>query len=104
MVFSRRSAFAARQGISDPIVLAHGEAMLATDDNTTFIGADMREPDVILGDPRLKALIDFDEPVAVLEFVPDDEEAAGLVRRFAEAMPPGSRSPAPGSVRTRSRR
>lgn len=81
---------------NDPIVLAHGEALLATDDHTTFIGADMREPDVILGDPRLKALIDFDEPVAVLfvsvlQFVPDDEEAAGLVRRFAEAVPPGSR-------------
>lgn len=81
---------------NDPIVLAHGEAMLARDDHTTFIGADMREPEAILGDPRLKALIDFDEPVAVLfvsvlQFVPDDEEAAGLVRRFAEAVPPGSR-------------
>jgi O-Methyltransferase involved in polyketide biosynthesis len=80
---------------NDPIVLAHGEALLARDDNTTFVEADMRRPDVILSHPKLKELIDFSRPVAVLfvsvlQFVTDDGEAAGLVRRFREELCPGS--------------
>jgi hypothetical protein len=44
---------------------------------------------------RLKELIDFSRPVAVLfvsvlQFVPDDGEAAGLVRRFRQELCPGS--------------
>jgi hypothetical protein len=81
---------------NDPIVLAHGEAMLATNGNTVFIQADIRRPEEILSDPRLKALIDFSEPVAVLfvsvlQFVPDDGEAAGVVRRFSRELCSGSR-------------
>jgi hypothetical protein len=80
---------------NDPIVLAHGEALLATDDNTVVIQADMRRPDAILSHPKLTSLIDFSQPVAVLfvsvlQFVPDDEEAAQIVRRFREAICAGS--------------
>jgi hypothetical protein len=80
---------------NDPIVLAHGEALLVTDENTTFIEADMRRPDLILAHPRLNELIDFSQPVAVLfvstlQFVTDDDEAAGLVRAFCDAVPAGS--------------
>ncbi len=49
----------------DPIVLAHGRALLAEDDTTTIIQADMRDPG-ILDHPDLVRLIDFDRPVAVL--------------------------------------
>src|SRR5436309_12336170 len=44
---------------NDPIVLAHGRALLATNDATTVITADMREPDAILANPELNRLIDF---------------------------------------------
>ncbi|WP_433664089.1 SAM-dependent methyltransferase [Nocardia sp. CA-128927] len=51
----------------DPIVLAHGRAMLAeARANTTVITADMRSPETILADPDVERLIDFSEPVAVL--------------------------------------
>ena len=49
----------------DPIVLAHGRALLAEDDTTTIIQADMRDPG-ILHHPDLVRLIDFDRPLAVL--------------------------------------
>ncbi|MPY79094.1 MAG: hypothetical protein GEV04_11495 [Actinophytocola sp.] len=50
----------------DPIVLAHGRALLAKDSATTVITADMREPETILEHPDTRRLIDFSEPVAVL--------------------------------------
>lgn len=50
----------------DPIVLAHGRALLADNAATTVITADMRDPESILNHPDTQRLIDFDEPVAVL--------------------------------------
>ena len=50
----------------DPIVLAHARALLARDDSTVVIGADMRDHEAILEHPDVQRMIDFDEPVAVL--------------------------------------
>jgi S-adenosyl methyltransferase len=50
----------------DPIVLAHGRALLAANEATTVITADMREPESILAHPDTRRLIDFAQPVAVL--------------------------------------
>ncbi|REE98551.1 S-adenosyl methyltransferase [Thermomonospora umbrina] len=50
----------------DPIVLAHGRALLADDETTTVINADMRDTDAVLGHPDLVRLIDFDRPLAAL--------------------------------------
>lgn len=50
----------------DPIVLAHGRALLADNQNTTVITADMRDPEAILNHPDTRRLIDFSQPVAVL--------------------------------------
>jgi hypothetical protein len=50
----------------DPIVLAHARALLASDDSTTVITADMRDHETVLAHPDVQRLIDFDEPVAVL--------------------------------------
>jgi hypothetical protein len=51
---------------NDPVVLVHGRALLAADENTTVVTADMREPASILGHPETQRLIDFDEPLGVL--------------------------------------
>lgn len=80
---------------NDPIVLAHGRALLAGSPGTTVINADMREPHTVLDDPGLQALIDFSRPVAVLfvavlHFVTDAEDPAGLVKAFRSVMAPGS--------------
>lgn len=51
----------------DPIVLAHGRALLAgRRATTTVVTADMRTPEAILANPDVERLIDFTEPVAVL--------------------------------------
>ncbi|MQA06861.1 MAG: hypothetical protein GEV07_30600 [Streptosporangiales bacterium] len=50
----------------DPIVLAHGRALLAKNKVTTVITADMRDPDTILQHPDTQRLIDFSKPLAIL--------------------------------------
>ena len=80
---------------NDPIVLAHGRALLAENDNTTVIQADLREPKAILEHPDTVRLIDFSEPVGVifsatLHHVNDDEDPAGIVRYWRDNVPSGS--------------
>ncbi|MDN3359562.1 SAM-dependent methyltransferase [Actinomadura sp. DC4] len=79
---------------NDPVVSSHGRALLALDEQTAVVEADMRDPDAILGDPHVTKLIDFDRPlcvlfVAVLHFIPDQEDPAALVRRYRDALRPG---------------
>jgi SAM-dependent methyltransferase len=51
---------------NDPIVLAHGRALLAENDRTTVIQADLHDPESIFSHPETRALIRTDEPFAVL--------------------------------------
>ena len=79
----------------DPLAVAHGRALLAVDANTRYIHGDLREPQKILDDPQVRALIDFDRPVAVLvvatlHFIGDQDDPAGILRRLRERMAPGS--------------
>ncbi|MGW4770927.1 SAM-dependent methyltransferase [Nocardia sp. NPDC004278] len=80
---------------SDPIVLAHGRALLATDANTTVIQADARDPKSIRDHPEVARLIDFAQPVAVifssiLHHLNDDEEPAEVMRFWNDQIPSGS--------------
>ncbi|MFF1817255.1 SAM-dependent methyltransferase [Kribbella sp. NPDC058245] len=79
---------------NDPIVLAHGRAMLAENENTIVIQADLREPKAIY-DQVAGELIDFAQPVAIifsatLHHVNDDEDPAGLVRFWHDRIVSGS--------------
>jgi hypothetical protein len=79
----------------DPVVLTHGNALLATDDGVTVIRADMREPAEVLGHPEVARMIDFSQPVgvlilAVLHFVGDDEGPAQIVAGYRDRVPAGS--------------
>ncbi|WP_316528826.1 SAM-dependent methyltransferase [Kitasatospora brasiliensis] len=80
---------------NDPTVLAHGRALLAADPRTALVEADLLEPERLLDDPDVRRLIDFGRPVglvlsAVLHHFEDSERPAGLVRWWAERLPPGS--------------
>jgi S-adenosyl methyltransferase len=82
---------------NDPIVLAHARALMTSDPAgaTTFIQADLREPDAILADPALRRTLDLDEPVAlmlvaILHFFPDKENPQGIVSSLVDALPSGS--------------
>jgi hypothetical protein len=79
---------------NDAMVVTHSRALLAGD-NTLAVQADLREPDVILKHPEVRELIDFDQPIAllllaILHFLPDDQDPLGIVARFREALPAGS--------------
>jgi hypothetical protein len=79
---------------NDTMVVTHSRALLAGD-NTLAIQADLREPDVILRHPQVRELIDFHQPVAlllvaILHFIPDDQDPLGIVARFRDALPTGS--------------
>ena len=82
---------------SDPIVLAHGRALLRSkpEGRSAYIQADMREPDKILAHPVVRDTLDFTEPVAlmivsVLHFFTDDDQVRGIVKPLVDALPAGS--------------
>ncbi|MCK2217820.1 SAM-dependent methyltransferase [Actinomadura sp. ATCC 31491] len=79
---------------NDPIVLTHARALLARDPDVLAVEGDLKDPDAILDDPRVRDLLDLSQPyavlmVAVLHFVPDDAEAARIVGRVRERLGPG---------------
>ncbi|MES4832307.1 SAM-dependent methyltransferase, partial [Streptomyces anthocyanicus] len=68
---------------NDPIVATHSRA-LADDPDTAVVLADLRDPRSILDHPEVRAVIDFDRPVALLlvavvHFVADAQDPAGIV-------------------------
>ncbi len=79
---------------TDPVVLAHARALLATSDGVTAVAADLRDPAAILADPGLRAVIDPAKPVAVLlgavlHFL-DADAARQVTAGYAQDMAPGS--------------
>jgi SAM-dependent methyltransferase len=82
---------------NDPIVLAHADALLRStpEGRTTYIHGDIRNPRPILDSPELHDTIDFSRPVAVslyalLHFLTDENNPAGILRDLLAPLPPGS--------------
>jgi hypothetical protein len=79
----------------DPVVLAHGRNMLQGISGTVIIEHDLRDPAGILADEELRKLIDFGQPVAVLlvavlHFIADEADPAGLIGQLMEPLASGS--------------
>jgi SAM-dependent methyltransferase len=51
---------------NDPVVVAHGRALLAGGSRTVVVEGDLRRPADLLADPELTGLIDLRRPVALL--------------------------------------
>lgn len=82
---------------NDPIVLAHARALLSShpDGATAYIDADLRDPESILANPALTRTLDPDRPLtllllAILHFVPDEDEPTDILRRLTDRLPSGS--------------
>ena len=82
---------------NDPIVLTHSRALLVStpEGKCTYIHADLRNPEYILGHASVRETLDFGRPMglilgAVLPFLPDDEEPARIVKTLVDALPSGS--------------
>jgi len=79
----------------DAVAYAHGRALLEGDPLATYLQADLRDPEAVLANPELTGFLDLDRPVAVLmlmtlHFVPEDDDPAGIVTAYREAVAPGS--------------
>jgi hypothetical protein len=80
---------------NDPIVLAHGRALLAENEHTAVVTADLRDPEAVIADPVVNRLIDFSQPVGVmlvgiLHHLHDDEDPEGVAKAYMDAVPSGS--------------
>ncbi|MEU5520555.1 SAM-dependent methyltransferase [Streptomyces sp. NPDC047860] len=80
---------------NDPIVLRHAEALLVSSPEgvTDYIQADVRRPGEIIEHAR--RVLDFNRPIALslialMHFIPDDQDAHGIVGELLSALPSGS--------------
>jgi SAM-dependent methyltransferase len=79
---------------NDPVVLAHGRALLEENDNTLFMSADIFEPDEVLGLPEVREFLDFSQPIALIQngtlhhYIGD--EAPAIMQKYVDALAPGS--------------
>lgn len=79
----------------DPVVCAHGRALLEQSEGVAVVQADIRQPDEILNSADVRSLINFGEPVAVLmiaivHFLSDEDNPAGIIGAFRDSMSSGS--------------
>ncbi|MFE0362158.1 MULTISPECIES: SAM-dependent methyltransferase [Streptomyces] len=77
---------------NDPVAVAHSTSLLSDNPDAAIVNADIRRPADVLASARLRELIDLDRPVAVLmitilHFVTEEEDPAGIVAAFREALP-----------------
>jgi hypothetical protein len=81
---------------NDPAVTAHNRALLANESGSvTVLHGDIRCPGRIFNQDTLWRAIDFSRPVgiffvAVLHFIPNEDDPESCVRAFRSQMAPGS--------------
>ncbi|RZT28170.1 S-adenosyl methyltransferase [Kribbella sp. VKM Ac-2569] len=79
---------------NDPVVLAHGRALLEENENTLFVSADIFDPDEVLSLPEVREFLDFSEPMAVIQngtlhhYI--GTEGAQIMQKYVDAVVPGS--------------
>jgi O-methyltransferase involved in polyketide biosynthesis len=80
----------------DPVVATHARALLQEHSpGVLAVEADVRAPETITGNPDVRRLIDFSQPVAllmlaVLHFLPDADQPYEIVSYLKETLAPGS--------------
>ena len=80
---------------NDPVVAAHGRALLEENDQTHLVLADLTRPDDVFNHPTVKAAFELDRPLALMQcstihHVSDDENPQQIMDRYIELLPSGS--------------
>ena len=81
---------------NDPVVLAHGRALLEENENCRFVAADIFEPKDILNNEEIRSVIDFNRPFALMQmgtlhhFNGPRETPKEIMREYVAALPSGS--------------
>jgi hypothetical protein len=78
----------------DPMVSSHASALMAGS-NVVTLQADLREPEQVLSNPRVREVLDFEQPIGimficVLHCLWDKEDPWTVVRQFCDELPSGS--------------
>lgn len=79
----------------DPVAVTLGREILSGNPDAAAVQYDLREPDRILADEQVRALIDLSRPVAllliaVLHAVPDTDDPYRLLAYLRDRLAPGS--------------
>jgi SAM-dependent methyltransferase len=80
---------------NDPVVLAHGRALLEENDRTHFAAADLTEPRNLLVHPTITRYLEFDRPLALIQcgtlhHINDLSVARKVMDAYISALPSGS--------------
>lgn len=82
---------------NDPVVLAHGRALLEENENTHFLDADIFTPSNVLDNDLVRTHLDFSRPLALLQVGTLCHHSADLglspvdvMRQYIDALPSGS--------------
>jgi SAM-dependent methyltransferase len=80
---------------NDPVVLAHGRALLVENDQTHFSAADIFKPQEILNDEIVRRYLDFTEPIALfqlgtLHHYDGERSPQSIMQEYIDALPSGS--------------
>ena len=79
---------------NDPVVLAHGRALLEENENTLFVSADIFDPDDVLSLSEVNDFLDFSQPIALIHngtlhhYVGND--GPQIMKKYVDAVVPGS--------------
>lgn len=79
----------------DPMVVAHGRALLTENEDVRFVAGDLADPAGLLGEPVVVRSLDWSRPIALfqlctLHHLPDEAGVPELVARYLDALPSGS--------------
>jgi SAM-dependent methyltransferase len=80
---------------NDPVVLAHGRALLQENDRTHFSAADIFKPRQVINDTMVRRHLNFSEPIALfqlgtLHHYDGEPSPQSIMAEYIEALPSGS--------------
>jgi len=81
---------------NDPVVLAHGRALLEEDERTKLVEADIYEPRTVLDHPVVRSHLDWSQPIALFQLATlhsyngPRHRPAEIMREYIDALPSGS--------------
>ncbi|MGB6165070.1 MAG: SAM-dependent methyltransferase [Pseudonocardiaceae bacterium] len=79
----------------DPVVIAHGRALLEENEKTHFTAADIFEPRQVLDDKVVRKHLDFSQPIALfqigtLHHYDGERSPQSIMAEYIDALPSGS--------------
>jgi SAM-dependent methyltransferase len=79
---------------NDPVVLAHGRALLESNDNVHMVDADIFVPSQVLENEVVRRAIDFSKPLVLLHVGTlhhlEGDNGPAVMRQYVDALAPGS--------------